>query len=203
MNTQNIADLIGRTAAKRLSSIPPDRLPALSTEDLRGYGLTLKQAQHLAAAVRLAADLVSVEYETKPRISSPQRAIEYCRSEFASIAGAQQEEFWILTLATKLQPIRKHQITRGTLSNSLVHPREVFRPAIADASSKILSIHNHPSGDCTPSDQDFSVFDRLDRAGEIVGIAFIDHMIISRENVLSVRDFKNGGGRWSKTLATS
>lgn len=190
MNTQNIADLIGRTAAKRLSSIPPDRLPALSTEDLRGYGLTLKQAQHLAAAVRLAADLVSVEYETKPRITSPERAKEYCRSEFAHISGAMQEEFWILTLDTKLQPIRRHQITRGTLRNSLVHPREVFRPAIADASNSLLTIHNHPSGDCTPSDQDFSVFERLEKAGEIVGISFIDHIIIGTARTLSVREFK-------------
>ena len=190
MNTQNISDLIGRTAAKRLASIPPDRLPALSTEDLRGYGLTLKQAQHLAAAVRLAADLVSVEYETKPRITSPERAKEYCRSEFAHISGAMQEEFWILTLDTKLQPIRRHQITRGTLRNSLVHPREVFRPAIADASNSLLTVHNHPSGDCTPSDQDHSVFDRLEKAGEVIGISFVDHIIIGTARTLSVREFK-------------
>ena len=190
MNTQNIADLIGKSAAKRLASIPPDRLPALSTEDLRGYGLTLKQAQHLAAAVRLAADLVSVEYETKPRITSPEKAKEYCRSEFAHISGAMQEEFWILTLDTKLQPIRRHQITRGTLRNSLVHPREVFRPAIADASNSLLTIHNHPSGDCTPSDADYSVFDRLEKAGEVIGINFIDHMIIGSSRVLSLREYK-------------
>ncbi len=76
-------------------------------------------------------------------------------------ADRRQEEFHIVTLDTKLFPIRTHQITVGTLDASLVHPREVFRAAIRDAASSILLVHNHPSGDPTPSREDYEVIPNI------------------------------------------
>jgi len=89
-----------------------------------------------------------------------------------------QEEFLIVTLDTKLRPIRIVRITRGTLDASLVHPREVFRPAIADCASHILLVHNHPSGDPMPSRDDLAVTRRLKEVGELVGIRVLDHLVI-------------------------
>lgn len=94
-----------------------------------------------------------------------------------------QEEFLIATLDTKLRVRRVVRITRGTLDASLVHPREVFRAAIADAAASILLIHNHPSGDPTPSWQDREVTRRLKEVGEIVGINVIDHIIVGNHVV--------------------
>lgn len=89
-----------------------------------------------------------------------------------------QEEFLIAILDTKYRVRRVVRITRGTLDASLVHPREVFRPAIAEAASAILCIHNHPSGDPTPSLQDRHVTERLREAGRILGIQVLDHIVV-------------------------
>jgi DNA repair protein RadC len=89
-----------------------------------------------------------------------------------------QEEFLIATLDTQLRVRRVVRITRGTLDASLVHPREVFRAAIADAAASILLIHNHPSGDPTPSRQDRAVTEMLQKVGDIVGIKVLDHIVV-------------------------
>lgn len=99
-----------------------------------------------------------------------------------------QEEFLIATLDTKLNVRRVVRITRGTLDASLVHPREVFRPAIADCASSILLIHNHPSGDPTPSNQDREVTDRLRQAGDIIGIKVLDHIIVGQGEAISLTE---------------
>lgn len=89
-----------------------------------------------------------------------------------------QEEFLIATLDTKNRVRRVVRITRGTLDTSLVHPREVFRAAIHDAASSILLIHNHPSGDPTPSREDRAVTKKLTEVGDIIGIRVIDHIVV-------------------------
>lgn len=98
------------------------------------------------------------------------------------------EEFLIATLNTKLCVQKVIRITRGTLDASLVHPREVFRAAIADAASAILLIHNHPSGDPTPSRQDREVTDRLKQVGQIVGITVIDHIVVGNGCAVSLAE---------------
>lgn len=123
------------------------------------------------------------------KISSTQAAVEYCSRHFSRLVDdGCQEEFHIVTLDTKLQPIAKHQITVGTLDASLVHPREVFRVAIRDAASSILLVHNHPSGDPTPSMEDRMVTDRLKRAGELIGIQVIDHVVVAARGCVSLAD---------------
>lgn len=88
-----------------------------------------------------------------------------------------QEEFLIATLDTQSRVRRVVRITRGTLDASLVHPREVFRAAIADAAYSIILIHNHPSGDPTPSREDRAVTDKLRAVGDIIGIKVLDHIV--------------------------
>ena len=129
------------------------------------------------------------EKRPKEKINSTSAAVDFCRRHFSRLAhDARQEELHIVTLDTKLQPIQSHQITIGTLDASLVHPREVFRAAIRDAASSILLVHNHPSGDPTPSRQDREVTDRLKRSGELLGIQVIDHIIVAKNNILSLAE---------------
>jgi DNA repair protein RadC len=88
------------------------------------------------------------------------------------------EEFHALLLNAQHAVLREALITRGILDASLIHPREVFRPAIVEAASGVILVHNHPSGDPTPSHEDRVVTRQLARAGEAIGIAVLDHVII-------------------------
>lgn len=117
-------------------------------------------------------------------------AAEFCRVHFARlIAEGLQEEFHVVTLNTKHRMIASHLITVGTLDASLVHAREVFRPAIKDSSSAILLVHNHPSGDPTPSREDQSVTEHLTKVGTMVGITVLDHVVVAREGCVSIREY--------------
>jgi DNA repair protein RadC len=78
----------------------------------------------------------------------------------------------------------------------MVHPREVFRPAIADAANCIIVAHNHPSGDPTPSDQDISVTERLEKAADIIGIPVIDHIVVAGDKALSIQEWRSGNHNW-------
>ncbi len=160
--------------------------------------MTPEAVHRLMAGVEIGLRIAELksQYDTETRITSPASAMQYCRQQFTRLArDGRQEEFWIVSLSTKNAPIDCHQITVGTLRNSLVHPREVFRPAIRDAANGILVMHNHPSGDPTPSDQDLSVTERLEQSGEIIGIPVIDHIIVAGDRAISIQEWR-GGYRW-------
>lgn len=136
---------------------------------------------------RRVVDAMQADREPPMKINSSGVAMEYCRRAFARLAAdRRQEEFHIVTLDTKLFPIRTHQITVGTLDASLVHPREVFRAAIRDAASSILLVHNHPSGDPTPSREDYEVTNTLESAGKLLGIQVIDHIVVGGTQAVSI-----------------
>jgi len=188
-----LSDIIGSNR-KRLPEALCD-IVRMTTDDLKARGVSASDAKKIVAAIQLAKEIAEPgePYKTALRITSPQKAMEYCKREFRALAcNGQQEEFWLVTLDTKNQPIGTHRITVGTLRNSLVHPREVFRPAIADAANCIIVVHNHPSGDPTPSDQDISVTERLESAAEIIGIPLIDHIVVAADNAVSIQEWKSG-----------
>jgi len=194
-----IKAVVSRKAiAKRIANQVGERietLAELSYDDLKVTGITESEYQRLSAAIQLGYRVESSFREFvvgQQRITSPKTAMDYCLNRFADLAHRQQEEFWIVTLNTKNVPIQCHQITVGTLRNSLVHPREVFRNAIRDAANCILLVHNHPSGDPTPSDQDISVTERLESVAEIVGIPIIDHIIVGGRKALSIQEWRYG-----------
>ncbi len=132
------------------------------------------------------------EHYQSVKINSTQAAKDWAVDSLGSYFDERldQEEFLIAILDTKLQVRRVVRITRGTLDASLVHPREVFRPAIADAASAILLIHNHPSGDPTPSRQDHEVTDRLKKAGDLLGINVIDHIVVGEGKAVSLAELR-------------
>jgi DNA repair protein RadC len=124
------------------------------------------------------------------RITDSACALQFCRDQFARRANdATQEEFHVVTLDVQLHVVGTHLISVGTLDRSLVHPREVFRPAIKDAAKSILLVHNHPSGDPTPSEEDLVVTSRLEEAGSTLGVPVLDHIVVAHGGAVSIREF--------------
>ena len=115
------------------------------------------------------------------RLRSTEDAKNFCREVFVDLAQDLQEQFIVVALDTQNKPIGYSVITKGTLNSSLVHPREVFRFAIAQSANSILLVHNHPSGDLTPSLDDYLVTKRLEDVAQIVGINILDHIIVGFE----------------------
>ncbi len=118
----------------------------------------------------------------QPIIDSPEKAAE----QLADIRDKKQEYFVCLTLDGANRLIAKRTITIGTLTSSLVHPREVFADAIADRAASIIIAHNHPSGSVKPSTADVEVTNRLTKAAQLVGISLVDHIVVTKTSFASI-----------------
>ena len=118
----------------------------------------------------------------QPIIDSPEKAVE----QLADIRGKKQEHFVVMTLDGANRLIAKRTITIGTLTSSLVHPREVFADAITDRAASIIVAHNHPSGNLDISQTDRDVTDKLVDASVILGIELIDHVIVTKTASISI-----------------
>ncbi len=170
-----------------------DGLPMQSAAELKSISPAVSEVAYcqIMAGIELGRRVAAAtaSHAPRPRINSSHAAIDYCRRQFSRLAhDGLQEEFHVVTLDTKLQPVNTHRITVGTLDASLVHPREVFRPAIRDAASAVLLVHNHPSGDPAPSRQDREVTERLTRSGELLGVRVVDHIIVARDHAVSLAE---------------
>jgi len=138
-------------------------------------GVGRAKAARLAAAIELGRR-VGIEQEPPPeRIKGPADVQRYYALRLRDLAV---EEFHVLALGSQSQVLADLLITRGILNSSLVHPREVFRAAIAEAAAGIIVVHNHPSGDPTPSADDRSVTRQLVDAGRLLDVPVYDHVII-------------------------
>src|SRR5216683_2579258 len=102
--------------------------------------------------------------------------------------GLDREQFVVVLLNTKHRPIGVNVVSIGSLSSALVHPREVFKPAIVGCAAAIVAAHNHPSGDATPSPEDIEITRRLRQVGELIGIRILDHVILGAETHFSFAD---------------
>lgn len=118
-------------------------------------------------------------------IHGPEDAAAYARQQ---LAMETKEHFCILLLNTKNHVIGWHIVSIGSLTASVVHPREVFAPAIVHHAASIILVHNHPSGDPSPSREDIAVTQRLVKAGKIVDIPPIDHIIIGGNDFVSMKE---------------
>jgi len=149
----------------------------------------------IMAGIELGRRVAQAQAERpQPPVSlkSSAEALSFCREHFARLAAdAAQEEFHVVCLDTKNQVLRSHCVSVGAVDRTLVHPREVFRPAIKDAAKTILLVHNHPSGDPTPSEDDFTLTSRLQEAGKTLGISILDHIIVARGGLVSIREAKS------------
>ena len=103
------------------------------------------------------------------------------------LQGRNKEVFVVVLLDAKNRPLRTERVSEGCLTWSVVHPREVFGPAVREGAGAVIVAHNHPSGDPTPSAQDVEVTSRLARVGEMLGIPLLDHIVVGHRRCLSMR----------------
>ncbi len=108
--------------------------------------------------------------------------------ELRDIRGSKKEYFIAFYLNINNEVIKKEIISIGTLDSSLVHPREVYEPAVKNLAAQIILVHNHPSGNCQPSDEDIKTTKQLIEAGKIMGIEIIDHIIVTEKEYLSMKE---------------
>ncbi len=186
MSNQELLSLVLRDQFQRVAEKPVEEVLRASRAELP---LTDVAYDRLMAGIELGRRVSEEKINYNERITSTKEAVDFCKSHFRRlISDGLQEEFHVVTLDTKHRMIGSHQITVGTLDASLVHPRELFRAAIRDASSAVLLAHNHPSGDPTPSREDIAVTDRMTEAGKLIGINVLDHIVLAREGCLSIRE---------------
>ena len=166
--------------------------------ELREISLAVSEGAYcqIVAGVELGRRVLGgldAKQEKAARLRGPEDAITYCRRRFARLAAeAKQEHLYVVTLDTKHQVIDAHEVSKGILNGSSAHPREVFRPAIRDAAAAVMLVHNHPSGDPTPSGDDLAVTKRLEQAGQQLGIEVLDHIIVTRDGASSVKERGTG-----------
>jgi len=125
-------------------------------------------------------------YELPRKIGSPEDAYNAITT-LTNVQEEAQEVFGILILNTKNKIVAAHEVSRGELNSSLVHPREVFKPAVLHNAAAIICFHNHPSGDQSPSETDIKTTNRLVEAGKIMGIEILDHIIVGDEGYVSLK----------------
>lgn len=159
-------------------------LKMLSISDLNKIkGVGLYKALILKAAFELGERMHSGSVDDKIQISSPKDVADFMMGKMEHLT---QEKFIALFLNSKNVIIKQKTIFVGTLNSSIMHPREIFSEAIKCASNAIIVIHNHPSGDVTPSNEDIKTTERLKKCGQVLGIDLLDHIIIGDHIYLSM-----------------
>ncbi len=175
----------GRTAldlAESLLRDLPEGADAGFARLRRVAGVGPVRAASLAAAAELAR---RKRPDPRPVIDTPAAAAAHAPGE---VRTARKEHFVVFCLNARRQLAHRETVSVGTLSASLVHPREVFLPAIAHAAAAIVALHNHPSGDPSPSAEDREVTRRLQRCGELLGIPLADHVVLAEGSHFSFRE---------------
>lgn len=152
-------------------------------------GLGPAKAASLQAAFELGRRVAAVALQQGQPISSP---LDVHRAFLPWIREQKRESFQVLLLDARHRLLSLRMVSLGTLTASLVHPREVFRPAIREAAAAVVVLHNHPSGDPRPSAEDREVTRRLLAAGELLGIQLLDHVIVAEGGYFSFREELGG-----------
>lgn len=156
---------------------------SINYEDLKKVsGLGPARITEILSALELSKRYL-IDSE-QPIIDSPERAVE----QLSDIRDKKQEHFVVMTLDGANRLIAKRIVTIGTLNSSLVHPREVFADAITDRAASIIVAHNHPSGSPEPSQADIDLTNRLKEAGKLIGINVLDHILVTKNNYITIID---------------
>lgn len=150
--------------------------------EIKGIGPV--KAVQVKAALELGRRLAALPAEERPIIRCPE---DVCSLLMEDLRNLDREYFLALLLNTKNQVLAKETISIGTLNASMVHPRELFKVAIRRSAAAVILVHNHPSGDPTPSREDIALTKRLQEAGEIIGIDVLDHIVIGDNRFTSLK----------------
>lgn len=160
---------------RRLAMASPTELTAID-------GIGPATAARVSAALELGRRLAREGPLERGRVAGPREIYDRCAPRMRDLA---QEEFRVLLLNTQHAVMRELLVTRGTLDTSVVHAREVFRAAIIESAAAVVLVHNHPSGDPSPSPEDREVTRQLAEAGRLIGIPVLDHIVIGDGRYIS------------------
>lgn len=181
----NVVDLAGNLMVRYGSLSALSQAPVQELAKTKGIGP--EKAKILKAALEIGSRLVRERIGERPRISTPESAAAVLRER---VRGLDREVFWVLLLDTRnrliVPPV---EVSKGTLNSSLVHPREVFKPAIQHSAAGVILAHNHPSGDPSPSAQDIRITSSLVDAGKLIDIQVLDHLILGQRTTSQTSDF--------------
>lgn len=173
------------TAQKLLSRFGNlERLSEASIEELSSIkGIGLAKAAQIKAACEIGRRISTQTSPYKSKeLTNPEKVFKLMKSK---LRNYHKEHFYMISLNTRNTTLS--EISIGTLDTSLVHPREIFSEAIKNKAASVIFVHNHPSGDPSPSEDDLSITKKLVKAGEILGIAVADHIIITQNNYFSLK----------------
>jgi DNA repair protein RadC len=149
--------------------------------------MTPRQARQLHAVLELGRRSLARPLAVGESLDGPERVIAWMR---ARLGSREQEEVHVLGLDAKKRLIGEHLVAMGTIDQVFIDPRDVFRPLVRENACAAIVVHNHPSGDCTPSPEDRVLTRTLVHAGELLGIQIVDHLIVAREGAYSFAGHK-------------
>ena len=176
---------IGRRLLQKYGSL--HALAVASVDELKQQaGVGQDKAATLVAAFALARRMEAEKRDESPVLDNPDIVVSFMRE---TNRLKEVEAFQVLLLNTRRRLIRTEKISDGTLDTILVHPREVFKSAISANAAALVLVHNHPSGDPTPSEADIKVTRDLIRAGQLLKIEVLDHVIIGRATSERAKDY--------------
>lgn len=168
------------------------RLEEASIQDLCAIkGIGPAKAAQIKAALEIAKRFAQEEIKKGEQFRSSADVFNHYREH---LGGLKKEEFHVLLLDAKNRKIKDVRVSEGSLTSSLVHPREVFNPVIRESAAAVILIHNHPSGDPLPSQEDLQITRRLREIGEVMGVQVLDHLIIGKGKYVSFVD----DGYWDR-----
>lgn len=148
-------------------------------------GIGKAKAAQIKAAVELSRRLESnIEEASGIQLKCPEDVVSVVKRQ---LKGKKKEHFVVLCLDTRNKLINCKSVSVGSLDTSIVHPREVFKEAVSSSAASVIFVHNHPSGDAEPSKEDIELTKRLARAGEIMGIEVLDHIIVCDRSYASLK----------------
>lgn len=175
---------IGRDLLRRYPTLSDlDRVSFAELKSVTGLGDF--KAAAVKAAFEIGRRLVAGDKERRRRFSSSREVARYFRPFLLNL---QKEVFIAALLNGRHELIREITVSIGCLTSSIVHPREVFQAAVRESAAAVLFVHNHPSGDPTPSSEDCNLTERLVEAGRILGIRVLDHVVVARGGFVSLLD---------------
>ena len=168
-----------------------DSAPITEICDIEGIGMA--KAAQIKAAFELGKRLIREEAEKKISVRSPEEVVNYVISWYSPyLRDAKKEFFYVILVDTKNHPLCNLEISKGGTNTSIVEPKEIIKEASIRSASGIILVHNHPSGDPYPSDQDVNITNRIKKACEIVGIRLLDHVIIGKNKQDYFSFYANG-----------
>jgi len=172
-------------AQQLLKQYPLQKLAQVGTSELEKIsGIGKVKASHIHAAIELGRRMFSPVSPTKTHITTTQDAISVCRD----IAEKRQEYMLVLYINARHELLQREIIGMGSLNTLVIEPKEIFSPAVTSPCAEIIIVHNHPSGDPQPSEEDIRFTKRVHEAGEIMGITLVDHIILASSGYFSFRD---------------